>query len=173
MRIHKALRTTKWSLFTESFHERSWKKRGGLRNLVCFLAVSMIAGAASAQELPIQVKTQSAQRTKTKSTVITTNITDLGEGQYSTNVVTTYAFSLGGLDLADNVNALAVGVYADINGASQSNATYGGVPMGLLLTIPAQIQIEWLLIIGTIRVPQPIRPLFTRIRKAPQKLASR
>lgn len=123
MRKNKALKTTKSSLFTEFFHERSWKKRGGLRNLFCFLAVSMIAGAASAQELPAKVESMWFAKASAVTSAQVTDIRDVGNGQFQTNVGFVYSTALS---IPESVNALALGVYADANGEYRTNAMLNG-----------------------------------------------
>ncbi len=123
MRTNKALKTTKSSLFTEFFHERSWKKRGGLRNLFCFLAVSMIAGAASAQELPAKVESMWFAKASAVTSAQVTDIRDVGNGQFQTNVGFVYSTALS---LPESVNALALGVYVDANGEYRTNAMLNG-----------------------------------------------
>ena len=128
MRKNKALRTTKSSLFTEFFHERSWKKRGGLRNLFCFLAVLMIAGAASAQELPAKIETQWFMKGATVSLNQVTNIHLVEGGQFQTNIG--YQYDCPTFQLANGVNALALGVYVDDgSGEFRTNALLNGTIM--------------------------------------------
>lgn len=124
MRVHEALRTTKWSFFCEFFHERSSIKRRGLRTWVCFLAVLVSAGAAFAEpELPVKVESQWFVKATSVSPGAVTNVIEIPGGINQTN--TGYAYNTT-LSLAPNVKALVVGAYLDANGAAQSNATFGG-----------------------------------------------
>ncbi|MBN2703756.1 MAG: hypothetical protein JXR23_06040 [Pontiellaceae bacterium] len=137
MRIYEALRTTKSSLFTEFFHERSWKKRGGLRNLICFLAVLMFAGAASAAVItPVNVVTKKFSGGNVDKGLYTisdaiknTNIVAGVEGApATTNIFDSYQYTIKDLSLAANENVLVFSAYLDTNNSWMTNATYAGVP---------------------------------------------
>ncbi|MBN2686135.1 MAG: hypothetical protein JXR40_12705 [Pontiellaceae bacterium] len=108
MRIRKALRTTALSLFSEFFHERSWKKRGAKKIALSF-AVLMVAGAVSAE-----VKVDLYQAGVESSIVATNGV---------------YDYIVNDLSVGTNANVLSVAAYIDTgsNNNWQSNAYYGGV----------------------------------------------